>query len=243
MTWLIDGARPLCDDFLMAVVDIPSPSSLAVVDMSFMETFMPYELRLAQRRAMVWGTEAPEGQPNAFIGLYVVRLEPSIGREASGLDGSSRTINEHVNSLLAKVLRDSDIPALISDWEHLAVLRDVDPQRAYVVAQRFLTSARDSALLEQAGLKTRVGYVIYPLSPQPNLPVERWHSLLDLARHMSERGRTSAAACGLGLLRGSQMADNGIPEADLVPLAFENLESLTKAGVLQIQRIQMIPGF
>jgi len=227
----------------MSAVDRP-PSSppLAVVDMGFMETFMPYELRLAQRRAMVLGTEAPEGQPNTFIGLYVVRLEPAVGRDAPDLDGSSRTINEHVNSLLARVLRDSDIPALISDWEHLAILRDVDPQRAFVVAQRFLTSARDSELLEQAGLKTRVGYVIYPLSPQPNLPVERWHSLLDLARHMSQSGRSSAAACGLGLLRGSQMADNGIPEADLVPLAFENLESLTKAGILQIQRIQMIPG-
>ena len=223
-------------------VDARPSQTLAVVDMGFMETFMPYELRLAQRRAMVWGTEAPEGQPNAFVGLYVVRLEPTLGREATDWDGSSRTISAHVNSLLANVLRDSDIPALISDWEHLAVLRDVDPQRAFVVAQRFLSSARDSELLEQAGLKTRVGYVIYPLSPQPNLPVDRWHSLLDLARHMSERDGTNAAACGFGLLRGAQPMDSGIPEADLVPLAFENLESLTKAGVLQVQRIQMIPG-
>ena len=177
----------------MAALERRSSAPLAVVDMGFMETFMPYEIRLAQRRAMMWGTQAPEGQPNAFIGLYVIRLEPAIGREADEWQGSARTISEHVNSLLADMLRDSDIPALISDWEHLAVLRDVDPQRAFVVAQRFLTSARDSELLEQAGLKTRVGYVIYPLSPQPNLPVDRWHSLLDLARHISERGRSNTA--------------------------------------------------
>jgi hypothetical protein len=104
-------------------------------------------------------------------------------------------------TLLRRVLRDSDIPAVISDWEFLAVLRDVDPQRAFVVAQRFLASAGESDELREAGLLTRVGYVIYPLSPQPNLPVDRWHLLLDLARHMSERGRTTASACGSPVAR------------------------------------------
>ena len=213
---------------------------LAVVDMDFLETFMPFELRLAQRRAMVWATESHDGQPNAFIGLYVVRLEPASGREIPDWDQSGRKINEHVASLLATVLRDSDIPAVISDWEHLVVLRDVDPQRAYVVAQRFLASASQSGMLKNTGLRTRVGYVIYPLSTQPNLPVNRWHGLLDLARHMSERGQTNASACGYGLLRGEHMAETGIPEADLVPLAFENVETLARAGILQIQRIQLL---
>ena len=220
--------------------DAGASAPLGVVDMDFLETFMPYELRLAQRRAMMWDSRSLEGQPNAFIGLYVVRLEPSVGRQMPEWEESNPTITEHVNALLAKVLRDSDISALISDWEHLAVLRDVDPQRAYVVAQRFLASAGESKLLEQAGLRTRVGYVIYPLSPQPNLPVDRWHSLLDLARHMSEQGQTNASACGFGLLRGTRIIETGIPEADLVPLAFENVESLAKAGVLQIQRIQVL---
>ena len=213
---------------------------LAVVDIDFLDTFMPYELKLAQRRAMVWGTESLDGQPNAFVGIYVVRIEPASGREVPDWDNSGRKINEHVASLLAKVLRDSDIPAVISDWEYLVVLRDVDPQRAYVVAQRFLASASESGILKNTGLKTRVGYVIYPLSTQPNLPVDRWHGLVDLARHMSERGQTNAAACGYGLLRGQHMAETGIPEADLVPLAFENVENLARAGILQIQRIQML---
>lgn len=227
---------------MLGADDGHSPS-LAVVDMDFLETFMPFELRLAQRRAMVWGTESPDGQPNSFIGLYVVRLEPASGREIPDWDHSGRKINEHVASLLARVLRDSDIPAVISDWEHLVVLRDVDPQRAYVVAQRFLASASESGMLRNTGLRTRVGYVIYPLSTQPNLPVDRWHGLLDLARHMSERGQTNATAYGHGLLRGQHMADAAIPEADLVPLAFENVESLARAGILQIQRIQMLSNF
>ena len=214
--------------------------TLKVVDMDFLETFMPFELRLAQRRAMVWGTQSADGQPSAFIGLYVVRLEPAAGREIPDWDESGQRINDHVSALLAKVLRDSDIPAIISDWEHLVVLRDVDPQGAYVVAQRFLASASESGLLKNTGLRTRVGYVIYPLTTQPNLPVDRWHGLLDLARHMSERGHTNAAACGHGLLRGKSMAETGIPEADLVPLAFENVESLAHAGILQIQRIQLL---
>jgi hypothetical protein len=213
--------------------------------MDFLETFMPYELRLAQRRAMVWGSESMNGQPGAFIGIYVVRLEAAAGREAPDWDQTGRTVTDHVASLLGRVLRDSDIPAVISDWEHMVVLRDIDPERAYVVAQRFLASASESGLLRNTGLRTRVGYVVYPLSTQPNLPVDRWHGLLDLARHMADRGQTNAAACGYGLLRGEQMAETGIPEADLVPLAFENVENLAHAGVLRIQRIQMlstIPG-
>jgi hypothetical protein len=215
---------------------------LKVVDNDFLDVFMPYELRLAQRRAMVWGVEAPDLQPNAYVGLYLVRLEPAAGVAGPPWDTVGRTISGHTMSLLRRVLRDSDIPAVISDWEFLAVLRDVDPQRAFVVAQRFLTSAGESGELREAGLLTRVGYVIYPLSPQPNLPVERWHLLLDLARHMSERGRATASACGFGLLRGPSLVETGIPESDLVPLAFQNVDTLTKAGILQIQRIQVLTG-
>lgn len=33
-----------------------------------------------------------------------------------------------------------------------------------------------------------------------------------------------------------------IPETDLVPLAFQDPDSLVNAGVLQIQRIHLLPG-
>ena len=239
---MIDACREFCKHRFVGAGDGFPLDHLKVVDNDFLDVFMPYELRLAQRRAMVWGADAPDLQPNAYIGLYLVRLEPAAGVAGPPWDTVGRTISGHTMSLLRKVLRDSDIPAVISDWEFMAVLRDVDPQRAFVVAQRFLTSAGESGELREAGLLTRVGYVIYPLSPQPNLPVERWHLLLDLARHMSERGRTTASGCGFGLLRGPNLVETGIPEADLVPLAFQNVDTLTKAGILQIQRIQMLSG-
>ena len=47
-----------------------------VVDLDFLQKFVPYELLLAQRRAMVLGTSRAKEFPNAYIGLYVIRLEP-----------------------------------------------------------------------------------------------------------------------------------------------------------------------
>ena len=212
------------------------------VSFDFLKEFLPYELVLAQRRALVWGSAASERLPNLFIGLYLVRLEPLPGfRFPSDREGGA-AIAEHVRGLLTKVLRDSDIPATITDREHLAILRDVDPQHAYAVAQRFLTSATGSPVLEEAGLRTCVGYLVYPLSTQANFPVDRWSTLVDLARRMSHCGDATARAVGYGILRGPEMSETGIPESDLVPLACQNPDTLVKAGILQIQRIQLLSG-
>jgi len=222
--------------------DGSAPDQLPIVDIDFLNLFMPYELQLAQRRAMLWGSSAAESDSNAFIGMYLIRLEPLAEREGPDREQTAGELAAHVTALLRQVLRESDIPARLSDREFLAILRDMDPQNAYVVAQRFLTSAGDSTVLRQAGMRTRVGFIVYPLSPQPNFPVERWHTLLDLTRRMARRGKTNASACGFGLLRGHQMVETGIPEADLIPLAFQNLDSLVKAGILQVQRIQLLSG-
>jgi hypothetical protein len=227
---------------MMGSDDAAASDQLPVVDIDFLKLFMPYELQLAQRRAMLWGSPTADSKMNAFIGLYLIRLEPLSEREGPDREEAAGELVAHLISLLRKILRESDIPARLSDRELLAVLRDVDPQSAYVVAQRFLTSAGDSDLLRQAGMRTRVGFIVYPLSPQPNFQVERWHTLLELARRMARRGSTNASACGFGLLRGHQMVECGIPEADLIPLAFENLDPLVKAGILQVQRIQLLSG-
>jgi hypothetical protein len=218
------------------------PERLPIVDLDFLQRFMPYELLLAQRRAMVWGSKAEETLPNAYIGLYLVRLEPLPDCLYPSDEEGGADVHSHVEDLLHNVLRDSDIPARISDREHLAVLRDVDPQHAYVVAQRFLSSAGSSRILEEAKIRTCVGYIIYPLSLQPDFQVGRWSTLLELARRMSHRGDSNAPACGYGLLRGPQIAEASIPESDLVPLASRNLDTLVKAGILQIQRIQLLAG-
>jgi len=154
-------------------------------------------------------------------------------------DGGAQ-ISDHIQDMLFDVIRDSDIPVRMSDQEHLAILRDLDPQQTYAVSQRFLTSAFDSDLLHAANLRIRVGYVIYPLSSQPNYPTSQWENIVELARRMSALGEASGRASGNGLLRGPDMADSGIPESDLIPLAMRDPESLVKPGLLQIQRIQLL---
>jgi hypothetical protein len=216
--------------------DLPEP------DLDFLKVFMPYELRLAQRRAMISNNDSHKGLADIFLGLYLVRLEPVAGDWfPKSLEGGMQ-IGIHLTQLLREAVRDSDIHFKLSDREHLAVLRDLDPQHAYVVAQRFLTMAGRSDLLRAAGLRTRVGYLIYPLSTQPNFPVDQWERLIELARFIGDRGDPSGPASGYGLLRGEQVAATGIPETDLVPLAFQDPESLVQNGLLRIQRIHLLPG-
>jgi len=216
--------------------DLPLP------DLDFLRVFMPYELRLAQRRAMMGNKDPRNVLTSTFVGLYLVRLQSVSGDWfPSSIEGGNQ-IGIHVTALLREAMRDSDIPFKLSDEEHLVVLRDIDPQHAYVVAQRFLTMAGRSDLLRAAGLGTRVGYVIYPLSTQPNFPVDQWETLIDLARTMSDKGDRKGPASGYGVLRGPQMDTANIPETDLVPLAFQDSDSLVKAGLLQLQRIHLLPG-
>ncbi len=216
--------------------DLPLP------DLDFLRVFMPYELRLAQRRAMMGNNDPRNVLTSTFVGLYLVRLQSVSGDWfPSSIEGGNQ-IGIHVTKLLREAMRDSDIPFKLADDEHLVVLRDIDPQHAYVVAQRFLTLAGRSDLLRAAGLRTRVGYVIYPLSTQPNFPVDQWETLIDLARIMSDKGDRTGPASGYGVLRGPQMETANIPETDLVPLAFQDTNSLVKAGLLQLQRIHLLPG-
>jgi len=219
-----------------------SPPGEQVADRAFLEIFLPYELRLAQRQAMVSSTRSEEGSPGSCLGIYIVRLEPITGDwfPASAEGGSQ--VGDHVHSLLKDAIRDSDLPIRMSDQEHVAILRDLDPQQTYVVSQRFLASAAESDLLQAANLRTRVGYVVYPLSSQPNFPASQWETILDLARAMSQRGNPVGRATGYGLLRGPNMVETGIPESDLIPLAIRDPDALAKVGLLQIQRINLMPN-
>jgi hypothetical protein len=211
-----------------------------VADLGFLRIFLPYELRLAQRQAMVSSSKSNDGSPSSCLGIYLVRLEPMSGDWFPAAADGGAQISDHIQDMLFDVIRDSDIPVRMSDQEHLAILRDLDPQQTYAVSQRFLTSAFDSDILHAANLRIRVGYVIYPLSSQPNYPTSQWENIVELARRMSALGEASGRASGNGLLRGPDMTDSGIPESDLIPLAMRDPESLVKPGLLQIQRIQLL---
>jgi len=163
-----------------------------------------------------------------------------LGDEFPAPDKGGSQIGDHIQALLDEVIRDSDIPARLSDQEHLAILRDLDPDQTYVVSQRFLSSAADSDLLQAANLRTRVGYVIYPLSTQPNHPPQQWETIIELARTMSRHGDPTGRATGHGLLRGPTMAETGIPESDLIPLAIRDPNSVVKVGFVQILKIHLM---
>ncbi len=212
-----------------------------VADRSFLSIFLPYELRLAQRQAMVSSSRSADGLPESCLGIYYVRLEPMSGTWFPAPAEGGAQIGDHVQALLREVIRDSDIPVRLSDQEHVAVLRGLDPQHTYVVSQRFLASATDSDLLEAADLRTRVGYLVYPLSGQPNFPTHQWETVVELARKMSDRGDAVGRGCGHGLLRGPDLTETNIPESDLIPLALRDPEALVKVGLLQIQRIHLMP--
>jgi hypothetical protein len=220
--------------------DQKNRKSTPVADLEFLRIFLPYELRLAQRQAMVSGSRSVDGYPSSCLGLYLVRLEPIDGDWFPAPAEGGSQIGDHIQDMLAEVIRDSDIPVRMTDQEHLAILRDLDPQQTYAVSQRFLGFAADSDLLQAANLRTRVGYVVYPLSSQPNYPTSQWENIVELARRMSQHGEAIGRASGHGLLRGPAITETGIPESDLIPLAIRDPDALVKVGLLQIQRIHLM---
>ncbi len=232
---------PLGQNPLMVPFSERGDESLPEADERFFRVFVPYELRLAQRRALEWGNAGIEQPLGSYLGFYLVRLLPAAGGAFPSRGEDGERLAAHVQELLRTALRTSDVSGRLTDAEHLAVLRDLDPMQAYVVAQRFLSAAAQSQTLTAAGIWTRVGYVVYPLSAQANLPPERWTTLLDLARRISDRG-SPGPATGYGILRGPQGPGADLPETDLIPLAFEDIDSLVKAGLLSLQRIHLLPG-
>jgi hypothetical protein len=215
--------------------------ALPEADTAFLRTFMPYEIRLAQRRAMLWERDPDALHSSVFLGVFVLRLDQPLGFTIPRGAETAAQMARHVRGLIQQVIRDSDIPVFLRDGEHLALLRDLDPDQAYVVAQRMLTLAGSSDLIRATSLIPRVGYVVYPLSSRPDLEPNRWEILLSLARRMCDRSETGGPASGFGLFPGPSAAESRIPESDLIPLVFEDAASLVKAGAIQMQRIHVLP--
>jgi hypothetical protein len=211
-----------------------------VADMDFLRIFLPPEIHLAQRQSMVQSSISSDGTSQSCLGFYLVRLEAASGNGFPAAADGGSLIGDHIQALLNTVIRDSDIPVRLSDWEHLVILRDLNPDQTYVVSQRFLSSASDSDLLRAADLTTRVGYVIYPLSSQPNYAPDQWENLIELARTMSSYGNPTERATGRGLVRGPNVTTTGVPESDLIPVAIRDLDALVKVGLVTILKIHLM---
>mgnify|MGYP001088436644 CR=1 FL=1 len=217
------------------------PPETPLGDADFLRVFMPYEIRLAQRRALVWGSEDEERLPSAFIGLYLVRLERTLAGEHSP-SGALPLPMKAAAERLRVALRDSDILCRLSPHEFLAVVRDLDAANGHVVAQRCLTAVARLPELTGPGLRARVGFVVYPLSDKPDLPIARWSELVELTRSLSSRDAGGAPSSGYGLLRDPRAGAAQIPETDLLSLLFEDLETLVASGVVTLQRVRLLAG-
>lgn len=224
----------------MAVQVQDRKARLPWADRDFFEIFLPYEIMLAQRRAALW-TSIPEDElPRLFWGLFLVRLEPLKYALPPHPPPDPKRLAETVDELLRWALRESDIVGRFDDGEHLAVVRDLEYQQARVVAERFLAAAASSKLISGAGMQTRLGYLIYPLSNQSNLAPEQWSTLLALARRLSAWGDAAGGAIGFGLSRGPQTASTGMPETDLVALFEHDAGSLIDSGILHLERVEQL---
>ena len=209
----------------------------------FFEIFMPYEIRLAQRRAMTWGSTPDENLPPLFTGLYLVQPVYGGTTQFPMADEGGTELRRHVETIVRQGLRDSDVLGYLGEDELLAVVRDLDPHQSYVVAQRLLSACNRSDLLRAAGIAMRIGYVIYPLTSQPNYPPTQWPQLVRLAAEVGGRAPGTGGGTGFGLMRGPAAATTNLPETDVVDLAFEDLDSLVSAGLLTLQRLHLIGDF
>jgi hypothetical protein len=189
---------------------------------------------------MTWGATGDDDLPPQFLGLFLLVLQPEEGTADDFRARHGDDAARHLRDILRYVLRESDIPGPLSATEHLAVVRDLDPQQGFVVAQRILSAAVRSNVLQGFGVGVQLGYVIYPLSPEPNFPPNQWGTLVDLARHLSERGAEAGSARGFGVLRGPQAAVMSLPETDLVPLIFQDPNTLVRNGLLRLQKIHVV---
>ncbi len=213
---------------------------LEPVDSAFLEAFVPREIRLVQRRIL--GHPGGGGFSAAQLGLFILELVPKKGASLPPEDHGGSQIRTTLLGMLAQALRFSDIAGTLGNGELLGIARDLDGDQAFQIAQRILAHAGRLELLKAAGLTTRLAYVVYPLSTQPDLEPGEWHLLLDLARSLFDRDAAAGIPSGCGVLR-AEGAPPNIPEGDLVRLAFHDLETLTTQGLLRLQRIHILPGF
>jgi hypothetical protein len=207
-----------------------------VADRGFFGIFLPRELDLVKERFFSTGEEKTARGSLPFLGIYAVNLElldPSPRKRGP----SSSVLGHDLLQIVTSATRFADIPGQLGELELLSVVREVFPEDARGIAKRMLTIAARSKVLGQRGHRVRVGYVLYPLSTQPDLAPGEWSSLLELAQALARRGEQIDHHTGHGLVRGPQMGSPTMPEIDLISLAQSNLPSLTRAELLRFETV------
>jgi hypothetical protein len=210
-----------------------------VADRSFFDIFLPRELKLMQQisKARI------DGVAERFLGLFLVRLEGQNGDSPSEPSPELSAKSRHLLRLITSTIRYYDIPGQLIPGEFFLVVREIEPRRAGLIANRLLGMVSRSRVLSSGGISLRVGYIVYPISIEPDLAPTDWPKLVELARHLSGPlpGLAGAAAetAGHGLCRGPEMGSPTIPEADIVNLAMTDLGSMIQAKLLILDPVTL----
>jgi hypothetical protein len=218
-------------------------SDKSIADHSFFDFFLPRELKLLQQVSKSGGSRAISGTER-FLGLYVVRLESPGGEALDEESSELATKSRHLLRLITSTIRYYDIPGQLATGEYFLVIREIYPQRAGLIASRLLGMASRSRVLSSGSLSLRIGYVVYPLSIEPDLAPTEWPRLVELARKMSGPADhvSDKDVAGHGLLRGPEMGSPTIPEGDLVNLAMTDLSSMLQANLLILEPVSRATG-
>jgi hypothetical protein len=218
-------------------------SDKSIADQSFFDFFLPRELKLLQQVSKSGGSRTASGAER-FLGLYVVRLESPDGETLDQESSELATKSRHLLRLITSTIRYYDIPGQLAAGEYFLVIREIYPQRAGLIANRLLGMASRSRVLSSGSLSLRIGYVVYPLSIEPDLTPTEWPRLIELARKMSGPADHESAntVAGHGLLRGPEMGSPTIPEGDLLNLAMTDLSSMLQAKLLILEPVNRVTG-
>lgn len=219
----------------------PGIDAVPLADLRFFEVFLPREIKLMHYHSTPQPGEEGSGQQERFFGLVLIRLEPTEHVADAGDDLDMASKMRHLLRLLTSTIRYSDIPGQISPLELLAVIREIEPGRTSVIAQRLLSMASRSRPLTSESVNLRVGYLAYPLSTEPDLAPTEWTHLVDLTRRLSRQlgPELPQSSYGYGLIRGPEMGTPTIPEIDIVGIATTDLRSLIEAELLQLEPINL----
>lgn len=220
-------------------LDASKDTASLIADGRFFDIFMPREINLFKQRALerAKGSENPIPEPG--LGLFLLRLFPVPGSQIAPSEIDTAAIAKHMHELMHSALRYSDIPGQLGSFEFLAVARAMALPNAPLIAQRLLSRASRSRVLESFQIGIRLGYVIYPLSPQPDLMPAEWPMLIELAHALTLAADQEAQFSGLGVVPGDLRDSPAIPEIDMISLALTDVNALASAGILQLSKVEL----
>jgi len=212
-----------------------SPTPVANFD--FLRTFLPRELALVRRAASIRGPRRRAVDREHHLGLFALQLPAA---SPGGPSAAAPDFTELVAGIVECSVMDSDFPVAVDRNTFVVICRQLSLEQSAVIAQQMVSLASRSAELACMTGEISLGYVLYPLSPVPNLPVEDWPVLLEMAARLAAAAHdTDEGLRGLGLIpRYDGPAGPRISESDLLRIALTDLPAIEREELLRLVRVR-----